>query len=116
MAVSVVYALANMNISERVREIATLKVLGYTETECSLYTFREIFIITVFAVILGLPISTAIIAGVLEYLEFGNISEVEWYSYIATFCIIILSTLIVNLILIRRIRKIDMNGSLKSIE
>lgn len=116
MAISVVYALANMNISERVREIATLKVLGYTESECSLYTFREIFIITVFAVILGLPISTAIIAGVLEYLEFGNISEVEWYSYIATFFIIILSTFIVNLILIRRIHKIDMNGSLKSIE
>lgn len=116
MAITIIYTLASMNITDRVRELATLKVLGYHERECSNYTFREILIISIIATILSIPISVAIIAFVLEYLKFGNICHVKWYSYLASIALIITSTLIVNFLLRRKIRSIDMNGSLKSIE
>lgn len=116
MAVIVIYSLANMNIGDREREIATLKVLGYHDKECSMYTFREIAIISVFACIIGLPISTLIIAYVLEYLDFGNIKDVEWYSYLLTFVIIIMTMVIVNILLYPKIKKINMNDSLKTLE
>lgn len=116
MSITVIYALTSMNISDRVRELATLKVLGYNERECSNYAFREILIIAIIAVFLGLPMSTGIIAWVLEFLGFGNIGDLKWYSYVLTVVIIIASTYIVNILLKRKIRAIDMNGSLKSIE
>lgn len=72
MAVVVIYSLANMNIGDRERELATLKVLGYKDVECSFYTFREILIISIFAVVVGLPISAGIIAFVFDYLEFAR--------------------------------------------
>ncbi len=116
MAVVVIYSLANMNIADRQRELATLKVLGYHERECSLYTFREIMIISVLAVILGLPLSTLVVAFVLQYLDFGTIYDVRWYSYLGTFGIIIVTTLLVNLLLYPKIKAVNMNDSLKVID
>lgn len=116
MAIIVIYSLANMNIGDRERELATLKVLGYHDKECSMYTFREIAIISIFACIIGLPISTLIIAYVLDYLEFGSILDVNWYSYLLTFVIIVMTMLIVNILLYPKIKKINMNDSLKILE
>lgn len=116
MAVVVIYSLANMNIGDRERELATLKVLGYKDVECSFYTFREILIISIFAVIVGLPISAGIIAFVFDYLEFGSIADVRWISYLYTVIIVLGTTMIVNLLLYSKIKKIDMNNSLKILE
>lgn len=116
MAIVVVYSLANMNISDREREIATLKVLGYHEIECSFYTFREIFIVSILATCIGIPIAALITDVLLGYLEFGSLQDVLWYSYAATFIIITISTLIVNVLLHPKIRRIDMNDSLKILE
>ena len=116
MAVVVIYSLANMNIGDRERELATLKVLGYKDVECSFYTFREILIISIFAVVVGLPISAGIIAFVFDYLEFGSIADVRWISYLYTVIIVLGTTMIVNLLLYSKIKKIDMNNSLKILE
>lgn len=116
MAITVIYSLANMNIQDRQRELATLKVLGYHNKECSAYTFREIMIISIFSSLLGLPIGTLLIASVFSYLGFGTISDVNWYSYLLSFFIIMAATILVNRLLFPKIRAIDMNSSLKSIE
>lgn len=116
MAITVIYSLANSNIQDRTRELATLKVLGYHTSECSLYTFREIMIISLFASVLALPIGVGLIAWVFDYLAFGSITDVRWYSYVASFLIINFSTILTNLFLFHRIKSIDMNASLKSIE
>lgn len=116
MTIVVVYSLANMNIQDRQREIATLKVLGYHDKECSMYTFREIMIISAFAALLGLPISAGIMAYVFEWLDFGSIGDVKWYSYIFSYIIIIITTIIINLLLYPKIKEVDMNESLKTLD
>ena len=116
MAIVVIYSLANMNIADRQRELATLKVLGYHDRECSFYTFREIMIISILAVIIGIPLSTLVVAFVLQYLDFGTINDVKWYSYLGTFGIIIVTTLLVNLLLYPKIKAVNMNDSLKVID
>ena len=116
MAVVVVYALTNMNIQERERELATLKVLGYHNKECSFYTFREMLMITIFACLLGLPISYGVMFGVFNYLDFGSANDVKFTSYLFTFLIIVGSTIIVNILLYPKVKKVDLNDSLKTME
>lgn len=116
MSIVVVYSLANMNIQDRRREIATLKVLGYHEKECSSYTFREILIISMCAALIGLPIAAGLMAFVFKWLDFGSISDVKWYSYLFSYVILIGATFIVNLMLFPKIKSIDMNYSLKTLD
>ncbi len=116
MAIVVVYSLANMNIQDRQREIATLKVLGYHDNECSAYTFREIFIISAGAALLGLPIAAGLMTFVFDWLEFGSIGDVKWYTYIISYVILIVTTFIVNLLLFHKIKEVDMNDSLKTLD
>lgn len=116
MAVVVIYSLTNMNIQERERELATLKVLGYHDIECSFYTFREMLMITIFATLLGLPISYLVMFFVFDYLAFGNVNDVKFTSYILTFVIIVFSTVLVNLLLYPKVKKVDLNDSLKVME
>lgn len=116
MTIVVVYSLANMNIQDREREIATLKVLGYHDKECSFYTFREIIIISMGAALIGLPVSAALMAFVFDWLDFGTIGDVRWYSYIYSYVIIIITTIIINLLLYPNIKKVDMNESLKMLD
>lgn len=116
MSVSVVYLLCNMNIEDRKREIATLKVLGYSLKECCFYCFREIVFIAALAALVGLPISYFVSDWVFRYLEFGNGNDIQWWTFLASFAIIMASVAIVNLLLINRIRKVDPLTSLKSVE
>lgn len=112
----IVFNLINMNISQRRRELATLKVLGYKDIECSLYTFREIFSLATVGSFLGVPIGHIVLDFVLRWLEFGSINFVNWYSYIIPFLIIVILTVLVNFLIYPRIVKIDMNESLKTID
>ena len=116
MAIVVIYSLANMNIQDRQRELATLKVLGYHDKECSFYTFREIMIISIGSALLALPISALLMYLVFNWLDFGSVSDVQWYSYIFSFAIVILSTVLVNLLLYPKIKTVDMNDSLKTLD
>ena len=116
ITIPILYSLANMNIEDRKRELATLKVLGYHNIECSNYTFREIIIISIFAASIGLPVSAFITDVVLRFIGFGSIADVRWWSYLASFGIIMGTTVAVNYILFPRIKKVDPNISLKALE
>ena len=116
LSILVVYNLANMNIQERSRELATLKVLGYQDIECSFYTFREILFISIFGIILGVPISYVITKYIIYFLDFGTVDYVKWYSYVLTMAITFFSTLIINFILYPKVIKINMNDSLKTLD
>ncbi|MCR5491706.1 MAG: ABC transporter permease [Bacilli bacterium] len=117
MAVSVVYLLSNMNITDRKRELATLKVLGYTDVECSLYCIRELAAIALVSCLIAIPLSVLIIDLVLfKFLDFGKVEDLRWTTYVIPQLLIVASTAITALLLHPRIARIDMNGSLKSIE
>ena len=116
MSVLVIYALASMNIDERVREIAVLKVLGYHDNESALYACRELFFITVVAALIGIPVAVGVTAMIFNTLEFANLSAVKWYSYVLSYVIVVSSSIISSLMLYPKIKKIDFNISLKSVE
>lgn len=116
LALFIIYNLTNMNIMERNREIATLKVLGYSDREVCFYIYREILIMSSLGIIVGFPLGIGLITGVLYYLEFGNLADVRFYSYLSPIIIMIGFIILIDLCLIPKIKKIDMITSLKSVD
>lgn len=114
LCVFVIYNLTNMNIGERKREIATLAVLGYRKGEILSYIYREILIMAVAGAVVGIALGCILLHGVLRYLDFGALSDVGWYAYVASFALIICFTGITDLILSPKILGIDMTASLKA--
>ena len=116
LCILVIYNLTNMNIGERKREIATLKVLGYRDIEVSGYIYREVLIMSIFGIIIGLPLGFGLLYFLFEYLGFGDVSMIKWYSYVISAALTLVFVGFVDLLLHRKIRKIDMNDSLKTVE
>ncbi|MBD5584650.1 MAG: ABC transporter permease [Clostridia bacterium] len=112
----VIYTLTNINVSERNRELATLKVLGYQEKEVAGYIYREVYIDTAVGIIFGYPLSLAIMKILFNIMAVGSILEVTWFWWLVAPVIVFAFTFLVTLMLKRKIVKIDMNESLKAIE
>lgn len=112
----VLFNLINMNIQERKREIATLEVLGYFNIEVYGYIFREIVLMSFMGIVIGIPLGIGLLAFIFNYLNFGGLSDVTWYSYFLAFGCTFLFVVLVSFMLIRKIKAIDMNESLKSVE
>ncbi|MDR1094477.1 MAG: ABC transporter permease [Clostridiales bacterium] len=116
LSVLVIYNLTNMNIEERGREIATLKVLGYKNIEVTGYIYREVFLLALFGILAGLPIGYLFLRFLFDYMDFGSIDYVKWYVWIFTGLISLFASAFVDLLLFRKIHKTDMNASLKIAE
>ena len=116
LCVLVVYNLTNMNIGERKREIATLKVLGYRAGEVAGYIYREVFIMALLGIVFGIPLGYGLLYFVFAYMDFGTMSVVQWQSYLYSVLLVVVFVALVDLLLARKIRKIDMNSALKSVE
>lgn len=119
LAFVVLYNLTNINVSERVREIATIRVLGFYEREVDNYIFRENIVLSLigmcFGLLLGILLNNFIITTVeTDIVMFGR--GIEGSSYIFACLFTMAFTLIVNVFMKPVIRKIDMVESLKSIE
>lgn len=119
LAITVLYNLTTINISERVREIATLKVLGFNDKEISMYVYRETIILTIFGIIIGLILGIGLNAFVLTVAETDEIifaKEIHYLSYILAIIIMIIFTIVVQIITNFILKKINMIDSLKSVE
>ena len=119
LAFVVLYNLANVNISERIRELATIKVLGFYDKEVYDYVTRETIILTIIGIILGLFGGYCLnyyLIGTCEIniLRFSKI--VNPISFVYATLITIVFTLIVNIFTYFALKKIDMIESLKSVE
>lgn len=114
--VLVIYNITNINIEERRREIATLKVLGYKPIEVTGYIFREIFLITLFGALVGLPVGYGFMALVFGLLGFGGIQYIDWYVWFIVFACVMSSLAMTFGLLNYKIRKVNMTTSLKSVD
>jgi len=112
----VVYTLTNINISERNKELATLKVLGYQDKEVASYIYREVYIDSIIGVLLGYPFSALLVGIVFEVIGLGTLGGISWFMWLIAPLIVLAFTAFVTLILKRKIVKIDMNESLKANE
>ncbi len=112
----VIYNLTNINVSERTREIATLMVLGYRDNEVTGYIYREVYIMCAIGAILGVPLGMAFVGFVFDFISYGSLAGVEWWSYVVTPIMTMFFGFISTLLLRRKILKTDMNASLKTVE
>lgn len=119
LAFVVLYNLTNINITERMRELATLKVLGFYEGELSAYVYRENVFLTLFGILLGLVMGKylhqwLVLTVEIDMAMFGR--EAKPMSYLLSVLLTILFSALVNLAARFRLRKLDMVESLKTVE
>ncbi|MCR1809488.1 ABC transporter permease, partial [Haploplasma modicum] len=118
LAIIIIYNLTNVNISEREKELSTLKVLGYKNTEVSSYIFREINIMTLVGIIFGIPLGLLLQRYVIINVDEPNMMmgrRISIYTYLISIALTILVTILVELIMIVKIKKIDMVSALKEL-
>ena len=119
LAFIVLINLSNINITERVREIATIKVLGFYSGETGSYVFRENLVLTILGIIVGLPLGKWLHAFVMSQIKIDLISfkiTILPVSYIIGVITVLMFLVIVDIIMRRKLEAIDMAESLKSIE
>ena len=119
LAFVVLYNLTNINITERMRELATLKVLGFYDRELSAYIYRENVILTVFGVAMGMVMGKLlhqwlILTVEIDMLMFGR--ELSLGSYAYAMVLTVIFSLLVNLAAHQKLKKLDMVESLKTVE
>ena len=119
LAFVVLYNLNNINITERQRELATLKVLGFYNGEVAMYVYRENIVLTIlgaiFGIILGKILHGFIIVTVeIESVMFGR--NIDLSSFVYGFLLTLLFSLLVNGAMYFKLKKINMVESLKSVE
>jgi len=119
LAAVVVYNLTNINIAERVREIATVKVLGFYKEETSAYVFRENILLAIMGAAVGLVLGKILHAFVMSEIVVDLITfdvRVTAFSYILAFVLTVLFTFIINLLMGKKLDEISMTESLKAVE
>jgi putative ABC transport system permease protein len=119
LAFIVLYNLTNVNVTERLREIATIKVLGFYDREVSAYVDRESVLLTIIGMLAGLILGIffhrfIIVTAEVEYVMFGRIIKPLSYVYAAILTMVF--SLLVNLVIHFKLKKIDMVESLKSVD
>ncbi len=119
LALIVLYNLTIINISERKREVATLKVLGFNDKEISNYIYRETIILTILGIGIGLVVGIFLHKFIIYTSQTDNIlfiKTIKWYSYLISAFVTIIFSFIVQLIISKTLKNIDMIESLKSVE
>ena len=119
LAVVVLYTLASTNISERERELATIKVLGFRRKEVHGYVNKELLLLSVIGIAIGLPCGRGLLGFLLSQLGLPGMNivpNVVWYCYAVAALLALAFTLMVEWATNKSLDRIDMVGALKSPE
>lgn len=119
LALVVLFTLANTNVSERVREMATLKVLGFTNHEVHTYVNKEMLILTGIGIVAGLPLGRFVGGLMTSALNMPGIYfevTVHWWSYLIAAAATLVFALLVQLVTNPILDRVDPVSSLKSVE
>lgn len=119
LALIILYNLTNISVQERLREIATIKVLGFEDGEVTSYVYRENIFMTIVGILIGLAGGTVLHKVVIDIAEvniamFGR--EIYWWSYLLAALITAAFTAAVCVLVHQRLRKLDTIAALKSVE
>ncbi len=119
LAFVVLYNLTNINIAERVREIATFKVLGFYNRETSSFIYKENIILTLMGIAVGLGLGILLTGFIVRTVEIDNVMfgrEIYLTSYLYAAGLTMLFSLLVNGVMSFKIKAVNMVESLKSVE
>ena len=119
LAFVVLFSLTSINIDERRRELAAIKVLGFYDNELAAYIYRENIILTIIGIAFGLLLGVVMeryvtISCEIDLVMFGR--QINWYSFVYSAALTAAFAFFVNVIMYRRIKQVDMVTSLKSME
>ena len=119
LATIVLYNLTNININERIREIATIKVLGFNAGETGAYVFKENLVLSVMGAVLGLPMGYMLLDFVMSQIKI----DICWFqprvliwSYVLSLALTLLAAFAVDVIFYHKLDRINMAEALKSVE
>lgn len=119
LAFVVLYNLTNINVSERIRELSTIKVLGFFDKEVTMYIFRENVIFTLLGIAVGYGVGYVLTAFILRQASMENVIfplVIHWTAYVISGGLTIVFTLIVMAVTHRKLKHINMIDALKSNE
>ena len=119
LAFIVLYNLTNINITERIREIATIKVLGFYPGETAAYVFRENLVLTGIGAVAGIPLGIWLHRFVMNKIDIDTVNfqiQIRPWSYVFGIALTFLFAALVNGVMYIKLQKINMAESLKSIE
>lgn len=119
LSLLILFNLANININERVREIATIKVLGFFDGEVSAYIYRENIVSAVIGIGGGLVLGIFFERFVVKTAEVDEVMfspDIPWFCFILAAAVMMIFTAVVNVLLHFKLKKIDMASSMKAIE
>lgn len=119
LAFVVLYNLTIVNISERIREIATIKVLGFYNNEVSAYIYRENIILTVFGIVFGEILGVFLHRFIMITVEMDNMMfgrSIDSLSFIISALLTIVFAVLVNIVMYYKLKKVKMIESLKSVD
>ena len=115
----VLYNLTNINVSERIRELSTIKVLGFYNNEVTMYIVRENIILTIVGIVVGYGVGNLLTAYILNQAATEQVIfplTISWFGYLVATLLMIIFTAIVMLVTHKKLQHIDMIGALKSNE
>ena len=119
LAVIVLYNLTNINITERIREIATIKVLGFRSGESAAYVFKENLLLSGMGCAAGMLGGKFLLEFVMSHIKVDMVwfqARLNWPSYVAAIVLTMLCAVLVDFVLYFRLEKINMAEALKSVE
>ena len=119
LAFVVLYSLTNINVSERIRELSTIKVLGFYDVEVSMYIYRESLVLTLFGILFGFVLGKILSTVVLKMVEIDFMMfppTIMPISYLYAGLLSLLFSSVVMLIMHRKLKQVDMIEALKSVE
>ncbi|HAP15620.1 MAG TPA: ABC transporter permease, partial [Lactococcus sp.] len=119
LAIIVIYNLTNINVSERIRELSTIKVLGFYDREVTLYIYRETILLSILGILVGFGLGAyfhhVIITMLPTDLTMFN-PNLLWSNLLLSTIITLTTTLGLSVVVHRKLKKVDMLGALKSID
>ncbi len=119
LAFVVLYNLININVSERIREISTIKVLGFYDNEVAMYIFRENIILTILGILLGSFMGKILYVFLVSTAEMDNmmmIPTVDISSYVISGLITMFFAIVVMIMMHIKLKNVNMIDALKSVE
>lgn len=119
LALVVLYNLTNINVEERMRELSTIKVLGFYSNEVTAYIYRETTLLTLFGILLGMPMGKILLIEIINVLappDFMMDPRIPIYAFVLSILFTLLVSLLVMIIMHNKLKHIDMVEALKGVE
>ena len=119
LAVVILYNLTNINVAERIRELSTIKVLGFLNKEVTMYIYRETILLSVIGIVVGLLFGRVLHRVIIETVAPGFVMfnpAVGWFVYVLPSVIVVVILVALGYMVNHLLQRIDMLEALKSVD